>query len=296
MATDETRPIEDGPELAFTRLGPSSKPDAPGTTALPSSPSPPPTIVFLHGAESCSLEFTRVAAYLENDYDLLLVDLPAHSRSKHIPFSFDNTVNGLARLINKQVPEKKQKKAHIVGLSLGGFLALELARRHPELVRTVWCTGCSPFTGTRLWFMQHPRLLSGIVTFASMLATEKIFWATLGGAQPIPGLRAEVQGNQNMATLRPVYEELALITNDNLAAIDGSIRVAIVAGGKLDNVADTKTAGEVLREKNPDSCAFVVRNAIHWWSLQFPELFAQGIRAWIEEKAMPKEYEILIPS
>lgn len=289
MATNETPPIEDAPELAFTRLGPSSKPDAPDTLASP----PPPTIVFLHGAESCSLEFTRVATYLENDYNLLLVDLPAHSRSKHIPFSVDNAIHGLVRLINKQVPDKK---AHIVGLSLGGFLALEFARRHPDLVRTVWCTGCSPFTGTRLWFMQHPRLLSGIVTFASMLATEKIFWATLGGAQPIPGLRAEVQGNQNMATLRPIYEELATITNDNLAAIDGSVRIAIVAGGKLDNVPDTKTAGEVLRQKNPDSCAFVVRNAIHWWSLQFPELFAQGLRAWIEEKAMPEEYEILTPS
>lgn len=291
MTLNETPPIEDAPELAFTRLGPSSKRGAPGSPASSSSPSPP-TIVFLHGAESCSLEFTRVATYLEDDYDLLLVDLPAHSRCRHIPFSFDNTVRGLVRLINTQFPEKK---AHVVGLSLGGFLALEFARRHPDLVRTVWCTGCSPFTGTRLWFMQHPRLLSGIVTFAGMLATEKIFWATLGGAEPIPGLREEVQGNQNMATLRPIYEELALFTNDNLAAIDGGVRVAIVAGGKMDIVPDTKTAGEVLRQKNPDSCAFVVRNAIHWWSLQFPKLFAQGIRAWIEEKPLPDEYEILTP-
>jgi pimeloyl-ACP methyl ester carboxylesterase len=288
MTTDETTPIADAPELAFTRLTPPSKPDAAGSRA-----SQPPAIIFLHGAESCHLEFTRVATFLEADYDLLLVDLPAHSRSKHIPFSFDNAINGLVRLITTHVSDRK---AHIVGLSLGGFVALELARRHPDVVRSVWCTGCSPFTGTRLWFMQHPRLLSGMVTLAGMLATETIFWATLGGAQPIPGLRQEVQGNQNMATLRPIYEELALLTNDNLAAIDGRVRVAMVAGGKLDNVADTKTAGTVLRRRNPQSAAFVVRNAIHWWSLQFPELFAQGVRAWIEEKDMPNEYEPLTTS
>ncbi|KAL1889507.1 hypothetical protein Sste5346_008885 [Sporothrix stenoceras] len=280
MATDGTTPIEDAPQLAFTRLTPPAKPADAG----------PPAIVFLHGAESCHLEFTRVATHLTANYDLFLVDLPAHSRSKHIPFSFDNTINGLVRLITTYVGEKK---AHIVGLSLGGFLALAFARRHPDLVRSVWCTGCAPFTGTRLWFMQHPRLLSGIVTVASKLATEKTFWATLGGAEPIPGLREEVQGNQNMATLRPVYEELALITNDSLAAIDGTVRVAIVAGGKLDNVADTTAAGVVLQKQNPASGAFVVRNAIHWWSLQFPELFAQGVRAWIEERAMPEEYEPL---
>ena len=285
MATDVTTSIEDAPELAFTRLTPPAKAHDAGSPS-----SPPPAIVFLHGAESCHLEFTRVATYLVADYDLLLVDLPGHSRSRHIPFTFDNTINGLVRLITTQVTAKK---AHIVGLSLGGFLALEFARRHPDLASSVWCTGCAPFTGTRLWFMQHPRLLSGLVTFASMLATEKIFWATLGGAQPIPGLRAEVQGNQNPATLRPVYEALALITNDNLAAIDGRVRVAIVAGGKLDSVVDTKAAGVVLHKQNPHSGAFVVRNAIHWWSLQFPELFAQGVRAWIEEKAMPEEFEPL---
>ncbi|KIH87313.1 hypothetical protein SPBR_05227 [Sporothrix brasiliensis 5110] len=289
MATDGPAPttIEDAPVLAFTRLTPPAKSDSANAE---SSASPPPAVVFLHGAESCHLEFTRVAACLEADYDLLLVDLPGHSRSRHIPFSFDNTIRGLARLVTAHVVAQK---AHVVGLSLGGFLALEWARRHPDQVLSVWCTGCSPFTGTRLWFMQHPRLLSGLVTLAGQLATERIFWATLGGAQPIPGLRDEVQKNQNMATLRPAYEELALVTNDNLAAIRGSVRVAIVAGAKMDNVDDTTTAGIVLRRQNAASGAYVVRNAIHWWSLQFPELFAEGVRAWIEGRPMPDEYEPL---
>ncbi|CAK7230647.1 hypothetical protein SEUCBS140593_007656 [Sporothrix eucalyptigena] len=291
MAEHDANTTDDTAELAFTRLTPPSKP----ADTDPSAP-PPPAIIFLHGAESCPLEFSRVTPFLEDGYDIFLVDLPAHSRSKHIPFSFDNTIRGLVQLITTHVrpPQGQPAAAHVVGLSLGGFIALEFARMHTDLVLSVWCTGCAPFTGYRLWFMQHPRLLSGAVTLASKLATEKIFWATLGGdVQPIPGLREEVQKNQNMSTLKPVYNELAAITNDNLAAIPGTVRVAIIAGGKLDNVPDTKTAGQVLKKANPQSCAFVVRNAIHWWSLQFPELFAKGIRAWIEGNEMPKEYEPL---
>ncbi|CAK7221286.1 hypothetical protein SBRCBS47491_004476 [Sporothrix bragantina] len=294
MATPGQITKEDVPKLGFTRLiPPVIKSEA---TDIPSSSpsSPPPAIVFLHGAESCSLEYSRVTPLLEDTYDIFLVDLPAHSRSKHVLFSFDNTMRGIIRILNTH----QVKAAHIVGLSLGGFLALEFARQYHDRVLSVWCTGCAPFTGFRMWFMQHPRLLSGVVTLAGKagkLTTEKLFYSTLGASnlQPIPGLREEVQKNQNMATLTPVYEELAHITNDNLTAIQASVRVMIVAGGRLDSVADTKTAGEALQRTNPASCAYVVRDAIHWWSLQFPELFARGIRAWIEGTEMPKEYEPL---
>ncbi|CAK7221242.1 hypothetical protein SCUCBS95973_004427 [Sporothrix curviconia] len=283
----------EAPELGFTRLMPPAKPDT-ATTVASALPTSAPAIVFLHGAESCSLEYSRVTPLLQDTYDMFLVDLPAHSRSRHVPFSFDNTIRGIVRILDTH----QIQAAHVVGLSLGGFLALSFSRAHPDRVLSVWCTGCAPFSGVRLWFMQHPRLLSGVVTIAGKLAPEKLFYATLGASnlQPIPGLREEVAKNQNMATLTPVYEELAHITLDDLAAIRGSVRVLIVAGGRLDSVADTQKAGAALQRANPASRAYVLRDAIHWWSLQFPELFAQGIRAWIEGTAMPKEYELLSDS
>jgi hypothetical protein len=71
-------------------------------------------------------------------------------------------------------------------------------------------------------------------------------------------------------------------------------RVLIVAGGKGDDVKGTKSMGMVLRESgSPLSKATVVRKAYHAWDLQFPELFAAGIRAWIEEKELPAQFEVL---
>lgn len=281
MSSQESNPKQAALEIAYTRLCPSQDPGG--------KESSHPTVIFLHGGESCHLEFSRVTPFLTDDYEILLVDLPGHSRSKAIPFSFDNAVNALSNLIKTQV---KSGKAHIVGLSLGGFVGLELARRCSDLVLSLWCTGCAPFSGYRLWLRSQSLLLSGIIAVAGRLASESVFWASLG-VERIPGLRAEVQNNQNITTLRPVFDELVSVTLGNLAEIQG-VRIAIIAGGKQDNVEDTAEAGEVMRSRNPECNAFVVRKAIHWWSLQLPEVFAQGVRAWVEGSEMPKEYEPLL--
>jgi len=130
---------------------------------------------------------------------------------------------------------------------------------------------------------------------AGKFATEKIFWASFGDVQPIPGLREEVQKNQNLSTMRDVFAELSLVTLDRYSEIRG-VRIAIIAGGKGDNVQDTMEAGQLLRSGNSECSAFVVRDAIHWWSLQFPEVFAGGVRAWIEGCDMPGVYEPLLSS
>jgi pimeloyl-ACP methyl ester carboxylesterase len=268
-------------KIAYTHLRPSQTPG--------DNESPCPTIIFLHGGESCHLEFSRVVPFLRDDYEIFLVDLPGHSRSKAIPFSFENAVNALSYLIRTQV---KGGKAHIAGLSLGGFVGLKLARQYPGLILSLWCTGCAPFSGYSHRLRSQSRLLSGIIVVAGRLATERVFWASLG-VEPIPGLRAEVRDNQNMTLMRSVFDELVAVTLETFAEIEG-VRIAIIAGGKQDNVEDTVKAGEVLRSKNPECNAFVVRKAIHWWSLQLPEVFAQGVRAWVEGSEMSVVYEPLL--
>jgi hypothetical protein len=70
-------------------------------------------------------------------------------------------------------------------------------------------------------------------------------------------------------------------------------RVALVAGGKHDDFETAREMGKIIIENCQGSKAYVVRKAIHGWDLQYPELFAQGVRAWIEGSTMPEEYEEL---
>jgi pimeloyl-ACP methyl ester carboxylesterase len=226
--------------------------------------------------------------FLSKDYDLILVDLPGHSGSKEIIFTLNNAVHGLSHLISTQVVGGK---AHIVGMSQGGFIALEFARRCPELILSIFCTGCAPFSGFRHWMASKPRLLGGITLATDKLATDAVFWWSRG-LEPLPGLREEIRKNSSMALLKAGYAACVEVSLERLAEIR-DVRIAIVAGGKLDSVEDARNAGKVLRKNNPQCKAFVVRNAIHWWSLQFPELFARGVRDWVEGSEMQKEFEAL---
>jgi hypothetical protein len=130
-----------------------------------------------------------------------------------------------------------------------------------------------------------------IEILSGKLTTERMFWSYIG-VEPFPKLREEMRKNHSMELLRSGYGACTEMTIERIAEIRG-VRIAIVAGGKKDDVEQTREAGKVLVDTNAECKAFVVRDAVHLWDLQFPELFAQGVRAWVEGSDMPKEFELL---
>jgi pimeloyl-ACP methyl ester carboxylesterase len=281
MSSQEPNSKQQNLEIFYTRLSPSPHPND-----KDSSHDAP--IVFLHGLELCHMEFSCITPFLSKDYELIFVDLPGHSRSKNIPFTLDNAIEALSHLISTKVAGGR---AHIVGMSLGGVVGLELARRRPELVLSLFCTGCAPPSGFRRWVMSRPRLLGGVEIALGKFATDAMFWFSLG-VEPVPGLREEFRKNQSIELLRAGYSACTAVTLEDLAEIRG-VRVAIVAGGKRDSVEQTRNVGRMLRSKDQECKAFVVRDAVHLWDLQLPELFAQGVRAWVDGGEMPKGFEEL---
>jgi pimeloyl-ACP methyl ester carboxylesterase len=281
MPSQESSPKEANLEIYFTRLSPSPDPNGKDPSHA--------TIVFLHGLSTCQMEFSYTTPFLSQDYDLILVDLPGHSGSRDIlPFTLDNAVNALSYLVSTKVAGGR---AHIVGMSLGGVVGLEFARRCPELVLSLFCTGCAALSGYRKWFISRPRLMGCIENLSGKLTTERMFWSFIG-VEPFPRLREEMRRNHSMDLLRSGYGACTEMTIERVAEIRG-VRTAIVAGGKKDDVEQTRETGKVLANTNPECKAFVVRDAVHLWDLQLPELFAQSVRAWVEGSEMPKEFELL---
>jgi pimeloyl-ACP methyl ester carboxylesterase len=77
---------------------------------------------------------------LEERFDVLAVDLPGFGRSEPLPPGIDSTPEALADAVEDEMGRAGFDRAHLAGNSLGGWIALELARRG----RAHTVTGISP--------------------------------------------------------------------------------------------------------------------------------------------------------
>jgi pimeloyl-[acyl-carrier protein] methyl ester esterase len=105
-----------------------------------------PPLLLMHGWAMHAGIFAGVIALLKNEFTVYAVDLPGHGRSADMPFEFSETLDALKRYL-EPLPE-----AVLVGWSLGGVLAAELAMANLGRVRALMCIGSSPkFVADPTW-------------------------------------------------------------------------------------------------------------------------------------------------
>ncbi|MEV2251751.1 alpha/beta hydrolase [Streptomyces sp. NPDC050147] len=91
-----------------------------------------PQLVLLHGFSRSLADWDAAAAHLTAGHRVLAVDLPGHGRSPRVsPWTIPAVVRDIAETLDAHgVPE-----AVLVGHSLGGMIAVEYARTHPDRAR-----------------------------------------------------------------------------------------------------------------------------------------------------------------
>ena len=97
-------------------------------------------ITFVHGAGGSSTIWYKQIKYFSNKYNLLLLDLRGHGKSKSIPinpFKKKYTFNSITNDILEVIDAEKINKTHFVGISLGTILIRNFAEQYPERVKTL---------------------------------------------------------------------------------------------------------------------------------------------------------------
>ncbi|MCH9630618.1 MAG: 2-succinyl-6-hydroxy-2,4-cyclohexadiene-1-carboxylate synthase [Chlamydiia bacterium] len=89
------------------------------------------TIVFLHGFLGSSLDFTALCSEIGTDFNMLLIDLPGHGKSK---LSGTPDFNSLLDEIDSILDHLKISKTHFVGYSMGGRVLLQYAKERASRV------------------------------------------------------------------------------------------------------------------------------------------------------------------
>src|SRR5437764_10502314 len=98
-------------------------------------PAGAPVVLLLHGLGSCGDDWGPQVPALIERYRVLVVDLPAHRHSP--PTRGVPSIARMAAAVEHVLDGFGIDRAHVVGLSLGGCVALSLALRAPGRVRSL---------------------------------------------------------------------------------------------------------------------------------------------------------------
>ena len=97
-------------------------------------------ITFVHGAGGSSTIWFKQIKYFSKKYNLLLLDLRGHGKSKAIPinpFKKRYTFNSITADILEVLDKENIKKSHFVGISLGTILIRNFAEKYPTRVKSL---------------------------------------------------------------------------------------------------------------------------------------------------------------
>ncbi|KAI1763499.1 alpha/beta-hydrolase [Hypoxylon sp. FL1150] len=257
------------------------------------NPLAPITVVLLHVGMSSHMEWSHTWPKL-SEYHLLIPDLPQHSRSRHIkPFSFSLAADHVAQMIKEHAHDGR---AHIVGLSTGGFVGLELIKLYPEVVSSAFLSGATPLKDLWKTLNSQPKL--SYLGLSVLLHSPKSLLLKATGWSPEfqnEELLKEIKRNNTPRLYETIARETGNWSRSDMVEVGKKDkRIALIAGGKQDNVEGTRDMGQLLESLGSndgrESRAFVVPDAIHAWNLQLPLLFAKGVRAWIEKTPLPEAF------
>jgi pimeloyl-ACP methyl ester carboxylesterase len=214
-------------------------------------------------------------------FHCLAVDLPGHGRSNHLPWiSCEHAADGVARLIEARIPERR---AHIVGLSLGGSVAHTLLSRHADRVESALIDGA----GVLPWWGNRPTLmLFGLVSrFLHTGAASAAIGRALGlDEEGRAGLRADLLAASPQAFRRALGDAFGVrATRDELEAPCATLLVA----GQAETAVRSSNAG--LAALMPLAQARYVPGVGHGWLARKPDLHVGMVETWLSDRPLPAE-------
>jgi pimeloyl-ACP methyl ester carboxylesterase len=122
-------------------------------------PAEAPPIVFIHATRQSRTMWRPQQVGLGDTFRVVTLDLPGHGAIAERAFRLPMAVEQVAAIID----EAAGGRAIVVGISLGGYVAMELAARHPARVAGLMICGAT----TEPWaIMRRPELVAARLVLA----------------------------------------------------------------------------------------------------------------------------------
>ena len=124
-------------------------------------------VVLLHGLFGSGNNLGQIARGLKEDHRVYSVDLPDHGRSDWLQQA---SIQGYARCVAAWMEDHQLTNCCVIGHSLGGKVAMQLAVNRPQLIRRLVILDISPMAYT---VRRHDHIFAGLNAVKAAGATTR---------------------------------------------------------------------------------------------------------------------------
>lgn len=244
-------------------------------------------LVLIHGFSGTRLIWEPVLKALERSHDVLAVNLAGHVGGPELADA-PVSVNALVDAVERDLDAAGFDTAHVVGVSLGGWIAVELATR--GRARSVvalapaggWEPGSRAERRLRMMFTRNHRLSTALLPRIDSLMRRPrlrraLLWQLAAHGERIPPAAAAQIVRDSVAC--PVYFELmdAILRDGPPRAFDGVTCPVLLAWGTRDRIIPSPRYSQRLRNLLPNAEWIELPGLGHVPMFDDPELVARTI-------------------
>jgi pimeloyl-ACP methyl ester carboxylesterase len=257
-------------------------------------------IVLIHGGGGALWTWDEVVPLL-HDYRCILPDLPEHGQTglNVGPFSISGSADLLADLIRQRSPTGK---AHVVGLSVGAQIGVEMLAKTPDVLESAVISSAQlcPEPGDG-WGIYSESAMAAVywLGIAPFKHSDRWIRMNMKYSAGIPGRYFEAFRRNFQSITRDGWAHV-MADNFRYRLPDGlgkaHLPVLLVAGTK--ETGTIRVSHQLLAEKLPNAKAVLIGNHKTWsvaqehnWPMNDPAVFARMVRAWVEGEALPPVLE-----
>ena len=242
-----------------------------------------PTLVLLHGLFGSAGNMGAIVRALRCEYCIHSIDLRNHGRSFH---SVDINLKLMAEDISLYCGEHKLGQVNLLGHSLGGKVAMQVALDYPELVDKLIVADIAPV----MYPPKHDKIFAGLKAVARQnIASRSAANDILGGyindgavrSFLLKSLVRNASGAYhwrfNLKSISKHYDELSKENSgDHYLG-----RTLFIKGADSDYILpEHQNAIELLF---PIAQYRIINGAGHWLHMDKPELFSSIVRRFLKE-------------
>jgi 3-oxoadipate enol-lactonase len=216
-----------------------------------------------------------------SDRPILRYDKRGHGLSDcpPSPYTIAEHANDLADLL----AHLAINRAVLVGISVGGMIAMEYARQHPDTLDALVLSDTATRIGTSdLWNQRIATLRENGMAYLGEAILDRWFAPDFARQRP-----ADFRGYLNMLNRMPVEGYTATceaIRDAQLESTPAHIHVrTIVIGGEQD-LATPPAAVQALAESLPNARFQLIKDAAHLPCIERPQEFSAAITEFLKEK------------